>query len=173
MGSTSRVASHRFWRGHGHLEVPGSKLLERGAFRNGLTPDPGLGILWVMAGSHIYEDRGTGMGWTPEHCETWLGDTLVSQRIADRGGANRPPVEGRFPPSVLRSASPRSRAICRAMGRHAAVWPGWPCGSLVPELLTSCLSTGVLWRGVPTQARSSGSRRGATSLLAPLVLPHV
>jgi len=59
------------------------QLLEAGRLREGLTRDHALDILWVLTGSHIYEDLVTGVGWTPNQYEIWLGDTLISQLIAD------------------------------------------------------------------------------------------
>jgi AcrR family transcriptional regulator len=61
-----------------------NELLETGRLRSGLTHDRALDILWVLTGSHIYEDLVTGMGWTPDQYETWLGDTLISQLLAER-----------------------------------------------------------------------------------------
>ena len=60
------------------------ELLETGRLRSGLTHERALDILWVLTGSHIYEDLVTEMGWTPDQYETWLGDTLISQLIANR-----------------------------------------------------------------------------------------
>ena len=59
------------------------QLLEAGRLREGLTRDHALDILWVLTGSHIYEDLVTGVGWTPNQYEIWLGDTLISQLISD------------------------------------------------------------------------------------------
>jgi len=60
-----------------------ARLHERGQLPDRLDPDQALDVLWVLTGSHIYEDLVTLRGWPADKYEMWLGDTLISQLIAD------------------------------------------------------------------------------------------
>ena len=60
-----------------------TRLHKQGQLPDGLDRDQALDVLWVLTGSHIYEDLVTFRGWPVDRYETWLGDTLISQLIAD------------------------------------------------------------------------------------------
>lgn len=59
-----------------------SKLTASGRLRAGLDHDRTLDILWVLSGTHLYEQLVVQQGWTPDAYESWLADVLIAQILA-------------------------------------------------------------------------------------------
>lgn len=60
-----------------------SRLYESGRLRAGLSPEQALDILWVLTGTHLYEQLVVQRGWSADTYERWLGDTLIAQLLVD------------------------------------------------------------------------------------------
>jgi AcrR family transcriptional regulator len=59
-----------------------SKLAADGRLRTGLDRDRTLDILWVLTGTHLYDQLVVQQGWTPDTYESWLADVLITQILA-------------------------------------------------------------------------------------------
>ena len=59
-----------------------SRLTASGRLRAGLDHDRTLDILWVLSGTHLYEQLVVQQGWTADTYESWLADMLITQIIA-------------------------------------------------------------------------------------------
>ncbi len=53
--------------------------LERnGPLRPGLSTDKAADIVWTLSSGEVHQLLIVDRGWTPEHYERWLGDTLIA-----------------------------------------------------------------------------------------------
>lgn len=53
--------------------------LERnGPLRPGLSTDKAADIVWTLSSGEVHQLLIVVRGWTPEHYERWLGDTLIA-----------------------------------------------------------------------------------------------
>jgi AcrR family transcriptional regulator len=59
-----------------------SKLTASGRLRAGLDRDQTWDILWVLSGTHLYEQLVVQQGWTPDAYESWLADVMITQILA-------------------------------------------------------------------------------------------
>ena len=59
-----------------------SKLTASGRLRAGLDRDQTWDILWVLSGTHLYEQLVVQQGWTPDAYESWLADIMITQILA-------------------------------------------------------------------------------------------
>ncbi len=61
-------------------------LTESGRLRQGLSEQEALDVLWLMTGSHHYQQLVGQQGWTADRYEQWLGDALIALLISPQPG---------------------------------------------------------------------------------------
>jgi AcrR family transcriptional regulator len=59
-----------------------SKLTASGRLRADLDRDQTWDILWVLSGTHLFEQLVVQQRWTPDAYESWLADILITQILA-------------------------------------------------------------------------------------------
>ncbi len=88
--------SHLAQRRQGAANVVGD-VLRKGRLRVGVDRQAAADIIWLLNDPGLYHLLVRRRGWTPDHYQAWLGETMIRQLLPDenRDGLFRSPTKGR------------------------------------------------------------------------------